>query len=217
MERILPSLHASAPQSLSFAPEFEIRAFLLRRDDGNFLIYSTETLPGEEEAIAELGGVKRHYLAHSHEASFGCDRAAEAFDAPLVCHEKEQPEVSENCAVDETFKERHRPDEDFEVIPIPGHTPGATAYLWKNGEHRCLFVGDSLYLRDDGSWGGGLIESSDRDAYFRSLEGLREVEFDVLVPWATKKGMPLFDRVDPSDARRRIDAILERVRAGEHE
>jgi hypothetical protein len=217
MERILPGLHASEPQALSFAPEFEVRAFLLQRGDGNLLIYSTETLPEETRSIAELGGVARRYLAHSHEASFGCDEAAEAFDAPLVCHEKEQPEVSANCAVDETFQARHRPGDDFEVIPIPGHTPGATAYLWENGGDRCLFAGDSLYLRDDGSWGGGLIESSDRDAYIRSLEGLREVEFDVLVPWATKKGMPLFDRVDPSDARRRIDAILERVRAGENE
>jgi hypothetical protein len=41
------------------------------------------------------------------------------------------------CNVDETFSGRHRLDDDFEVIPTPGHTSGATADLWDTGEHRC--------------------------------------------------------------------------------
>ncbi len=51
-------------------------------------------------------------------------------------------------------------DDDFEVIPIPGHTPGATAYLWDDGERRHLFTGDSIYL-SDGEWIAALLDSSD--------------------------------------------------------
>ena len=66
------------------------------------------------------------------------------------------------------FSRRHMLDDDFEVIPTPGHTPGATAYLWDNGNHRFLFTGDTIYLRD-GEWVDGLLGSSDRASYVESL------------------------------------------------
>jgi glyoxylase-like metal-dependent hydrolase (beta-lactamase superfamily II) len=100
------------------------------------------------------------------------------------------------------------------VTPIPGHTAGATAYLWDSGRHRCLFTGDSVYLRD-GEWVAAVLESSDRGAYIESLELIKELEFDVLVPWAATAGQPCHALTDNAAARRRIDAILERVRRGE--
>jgi len=105
-------------------------------------------------------------------------------------------------------------DGDFELIPTPGHTPGATAFLWHSGEHRLLFTGDSVYLRD-GDWVAAVLEgSSDRTAYIESLELLRGLEFDALVPWAAS-GESYYTLTDPADARQRIDAILERLRRGE--
>ena len=55
--------------------------------------------------------------------------------------------------------------------------------------------------------------SSDRSAYIESLELLRGLEFDALVPWAASG--EYYALTDPADARRRIDAILERLRRGE--
>ena len=49
--------------------------------------------------------------------------------------------------------------------------------------------------------------SSDRAAYIESLELLRDLQFDALVPWAAT-GEPYYSLTDPADARRRIDAIL---------
>ena len=72
-------------------------------------------------------------------------------------------------------------DEDFEVIPTPGHTPGATAYLWDSGQRRFLFTGDTIYLRD-GEWWTACSGSSDRASYVESLKLIRELDFDVLVP-----------------------------------
>ena len=210
VETTIDGLYASTPQQLPFAPEFDIRAFVLRRDEGNLLLYSVTGLESDAEAIEEIGGVARQYLNHRHEAMFASQWPA----APVFVHEDERESVAEKLHVRGTFSRRHTLDDDLEVIPIPGHTPGATAYLWDSGEHRLLFTGDTLYLRD-GEWVAAVLESSDRGAYVESLELLREIEFDVLVPWATTRGQPYYAVTDRADARKRIDAILERLRGGE--
>ncbi len=210
METGIAGLYASAPESLPFAPGLDIRAFLLRRDQGNVLIYSTSTLGSAGSAIDALGGISRHYLNHRHEALF----ASESVRAPLFVHEGERRSVAETYHVRATFSKRHTLDDDLEVIPTPGHTSGATAYLWDSGEHRLLFSGDTIYL-DEGEWVAAVLPSSDRTRYVDSLELIRELDFDVLVPWAATAGMPLYTATDRADTQRRIDAILDRVRRGE--
>ncbi len=214
MDLVIPGLYASPPEPLPFAPSLAIRAFLLRRDQGNLLVYSAGTVAGDASAIEDLGGISRQYLSHRHEAGFGCGEVAAAFRAPLYTHENERESVTATCRVDETFTERHLLDDDFEVIPIPGHTTGATVFLWDTGEHRCLFTGDTMYVNEDG-WVGALLDSSDRDDYIKSLELIRTLDFDVLVPWAVPGGQPAHALTDKVDASRRIDAILDRFRDGE--
>ena len=210
MQAIIPGLYASDPEPLPFAPALDVRAFLLQREPGNLLVYSTSELGSEAEAIEELGGISRQYLNHRHEAGF----ASEWVTSPLFVHEDEREAVAEKTAVDESFSARHTLDDDFEVVPTPGHTPGATAFLWSSAEHRVLFMGDTIYL-DDGEWIAAVLDFSDRPAYVESLELIRELDFDVLVPWAASGGQPYHAMTDQSDARRRLDAILERVKRGE--
>jgi glyoxylase-like metal-dependent hydrolase (beta-lactamase superfamily II) len=214
IQTVISGLYASAPEQLPFAPSLEIRAFLLRREQGNLLVYSVGTLPAEAQAIEDLDGASRHYMNHWHEAQFGCDRVAKSFHAPLFCHENEREPVSKTCEVAETFSQRHMLDDDFEVIPTPGHTSGATAFLWDSGQHRCLFTGDTIYLRE-GEWIAAVLESSDRGSYIESLELIRELDFDLLVPWLATGGQAFHAVTDQADARRRIDAILERLRRGD--
>jgi glyoxylase-like metal-dependent hydrolase (beta-lactamase superfamily II) len=210
METEIDGLFASAPQPLPFAPSLDIRAFLLRRDAGNVVIYSVTGLEAEAAAIEDLGGISRQYLGHRHEAGF----ASAWVTAPLFVHERERESVEKAHHVRGTFSRRHTLDDDFEVIPIPGHTSGATAYLWDTGQHRLLFTGDTIYL-DQGEWVAAVLASSDRGAYIESLELIRELDFDVLVPWAATGGQPYYAVTDEADARRRVDAVLERVRRGE--
>lgn len=61
-----------------------------------------------------------------------------------------------------------------------------------------------------------MLDSSDRDAYVASLELMRTLEFDVLVPWIATGGQRFHAVTDEADARARIDAILERLRRGEN-
>jgi hypothetical protein len=212
LDNQVQGLYASTPESLPFAPSLDIRAFLLRREAGNLLIYSVTGLEADAAAIEDLGGISRQYLNHRHEAMF----ASEWVNAPLFVHESESPAVAKESQshVRATFSKRHRLDDDFEVIPTPGHTSGATAFLWDNGEGRLLFPGDTIYLAD-GEWVAAVLGSSDRAAYLESLELIRELDFDVLVPWAATGGGPYHAVTDRGDARRRIDAILGRLRRGE--
>jgi glyoxylase-like metal-dependent hydrolase (beta-lactamase superfamily II) len=215
MELLIPGLHASAPEPLPFAPQEEMRAFLLQRDDGNLLVYSAPTVASDAAAVEALGGASKIYLNHWHEAAFGAgERVQAALGAGIVSHADDAEATAGSAPVAETFAGPGRIGADFELIPMPGHTPGATAFLWDSGSRRVLFTGDSLYLRR-GEWAAAVLDSSDRDAYVASLERLRDLEFDVLVPWVATAGQPFHAETDRADARRRIDAVLARVRAGE--
>ena len=194
-------LLASEPHPLPFAPALGIRAFVLERSAGNLLVYGA---PG----VRVASDVRRQYLNHWHEARYGGGAGV-----PLLCHADDREAVERSTPVAHVFSKRHVLDGDFEVIPTPGHTPGATAYLWDGGGQRMLFTGDTIYL-DDGEWVAAVLDSSDRSAYLASLELIRGLEFDVLVPWAAR-GDAWYARTDPSDTRRRVDAIIARVRRGE--
>jgi len=215
MDEVLPGLYASAPETLPFGPPYQLRAFLLMRDSGNLLLYRADTLGPEREAIEQLGGISRQYLNHRHEAAPVCDWVAETFAAPLHCHESEEPSVAETCAVAATFSKRHVLDGDFEVIPTPGHTRGATAFLWDSGAHRVLFTGDTIFARGE-RWIAAVLDGvSDRERYIESLELIRELDFDVIVPGITSDNRPNHAYVERPEAQRQIDAIIERLRRGE--
>src|SRR5690348_17128816 len=125
METVVPGLYASAPEPLAFGPSLEIRAFLLERASGNLLLYRSAALRDVTDEIDDRGGIARQYLNHWHEASDECDWVSQTFRAPLYCHDADATQVAKRCRVDHTFSDRHVVDGDLEVIPTPGHTPGA--------------------------------------------------------------------------------------------
>jgi glyoxylase-like metal-dependent hydrolase (beta-lactamase superfamily II) len=202
----LPKLYASPPADLPFSKITQVRAFMLERDAGHLLIYAAGTAPA-----GAAGDIAAQYINHWHELALG---GADAVHAPPAIHEADRAAAEETVHVERTFSERETLDGDFELIPIPGHTPGATAFLWDSGEHRFLFTGDSLYLRD-GRWIVAVLEDSDRDAYVESLELIAGLDFDVLVPWAASRNGPYYSLTRPDQTRERIDAIVARVRRGE--
>jgi glyoxylase-like metal-dependent hydrolase (beta-lactamase superfamily II) len=186
---MLNGLTPTPGEPLSFAEDVHIRAFTL---DNGFVVYAAPGVSGPARA---------QYLNHWHEAKFGGGFA----DAPLYVHEADAPWVD---APHTTFSGRATLDGGFETIPMPGHTPGATAFLW-NGY---LFTGDSVYLDGD-EWRAAVLDSSDRQAYIDSLERLKTVDFEYLVPWAASASGPWYSPAH--DRVRRFDAILERLRRGE--
>lgn len=208
----ISKLHASTPQILPFGEAIAARAFLLEREAGNLLIYSNGELERDAEAFRSLGGIERQYLNHWHESLFGGLEGA-GVEAPLFVHREDSPQTAKRLHVRGAFSKRHFLDDDFEVIPVPGHTPGATAYLWDTGEHRLLFTGDTLYL-SNGEWAAAVLDTSDRGSYLESLELLRGLDFDVLVPWVASAGHAPYMMLDDGESAERIGTVIERVRRG---
>ena len=67
---------------------------------------------------------------------------------------------------------------------------------------------------EDGEWKAVVLDRGLRQDYLASLALVRELDFDVLVPWGVTEGDGCVARTDRSDARQRIDAIIARVEAG---
>jgi Metallo-beta-lactamase superfamily len=213
MEALSDNLHGVAAERLSFAPAYQGRAFLLTRSSGNILLYSSGHVADEFASLGEAGGVARQYLNHEHQANASCDKVAAQFGAPLYCHAADADAAAKTCKVDRTFDGRAHHFDDFEVIPIPGHTPGSTAFLWTNGGLRYLFTGDTIYLRD-GKWMIAVLDGiSDPDAYRDSLKLVGELDFDVLVP-SMAKGEPL-QTISADERRERIAKLIARINAGD--
>lgn len=67
MECLFDRLYGVGAETLSFAPTFQGRAFLLRRRKGNILIYSSGRMKEEADGLLAQGGISRHHLNHRHQ------------------------------------------------------------------------------------------------------------------------------------------------------
>ena len=184
-------LHATPPARLPYQADVLVRSFVLERAAGTVVVYNS---PGVSDA---------------HEAMYG----PPALDVPVFVHERDRAETAGSLDVAGVFTERGTIDDDLEVIPTPGHTAGTTSYLWTADGHRFLFTGDFVWI-ERGEWKAVVLDGGRRAAYLESLALVRDLDFDVLVPWGVTEGDPSFAVVGADERRDRIDAIIARVRAG---
>ncbi len=209
LETPIEGLRATPPAPLPFLANAQVRSFILERPEGNAIVYNAPGLREAADEIRALGATTHLLINHGHEVMYGAPR----LDVPVFVHERDRAETAGGLPVAGTFTGRRMIDDDLEVIPTPGHTPGTTSYLWDNGTHRFLFTGDSLWV-EYGDWRAVVLGGSDRAASLDSLRLISDLDFDVLVPWAAMKGEPSVNVVMHDDARRRIDAVIARVEAG---
>lgn len=210
LETPFDGLLATPTSRLPYQHNVLLRSFVLERPQGNVIIYNSPGISDSADAIRRLGGATRLLVNHEHEAMYGTPD----LDVPVWVHQRDRAATARSLPVAGTFEGRTMIDDDLEVIPTPGHTPGTTSYLWHNGAHRFLFTGDFLWI-EGGEWKAVVLSPGLRDEYLRSLELVRELDFDVLVPWGTTEDGPSYGvATDHEEVRDRIDAIIARVRAG---
>lgn len=207
LERPFEGLLATAPSVLPYQADVLVRSFVLERDDGNVIVYNSPGMSAAAAEIAELGGASRLLINHGHESMYGMP----GLDVPVHVHERDHAEVSRAIPGALAFGERHVIGSDLEVIPTPGHTLGTSTFLWDNGRHRFLFTGDFIWI-EHGQWKAVVL--GNRAEYLESLALVRELEFDVLVPWGATDDGPPISAVDSGERRARIDEIIARVAAG---
>jgi len=209
LQSSIRGLFATPAAPLPFLNGVVVRSFVLERESGNTIIYHSPGITAAAREIMELGQPDRLLVNHWHEAMY----EAPALDVPIFVHERDRGQT--NLPIADSFSTREQIADDLEVIPTPGHTPGTTAFLWDNGEHRLLFPGDSIWVQN-GEWKAVLLGESDREAYLDSLTRLMDVDFDFLVPWGSEEGQPYGYGVTRAQARNRLGEIAARLRKGEN-
>jgi len=126
--------------------------------------------PGAEEAKIRRV-LERHALSpacvintHGHYDHIGCD---DIFGAPVYIHHKDLPLLRDGrlnlsalfalpCEVKSkiiTLQDRQVfavQGLEFEVLHIPGHTPGGAAFLLRKSVNKIVFTGDTLFCQGIG-------------------------------------------------------------------
>jgi glyoxylase-like metal-dependent hydrolase (beta-lactamase superfamily II)/ferredoxin len=155
-------------------------SYLVRRDRGNVLVDSPRAASPLVRRITELGGVGRMLLTHRDDVADHA-RFAELFGCERVIHKKEVSASTRDVETQLAIDEPMRLDDDFEAIPVPGHTRGSLAFLYRR---RYLFTGDHLW------WSPNLktLNASrsvcwyDWDLQIRSMERLLDYSFEWVLP-----------------------------------
>ncbi len=208
MKQLYPDLwQTEAEHPFASAPRVSTHAYLLLRDAGNVLVYSTGHAH-EHERIRALGGITRQYLSHRDEAGPALARIRDLFGSELACHRLEQAAVSKFAPVDLILERREVLPDGIEVIPTPGHTAGSTCFLYHSPHGRTyLFTGDTIYL-SDGAWENGfLADMSDKAALAESLRVLRGLAPDVVLSSASVGPVPV-QELGPGDWPAGVDQAL---------
>jgi glyoxylase-like metal-dependent hydrolase (beta-lactamase superfamily II) len=211
LQSSIRGLHVTPAAPLPFLSGVVVRSFLLDRGtgSGNVIIYNSPGIGAAVGDILALGPPARLVVNHWHEGMYD----APDLDVPIFVHEKDLGQT--DLPIAGTLSQREKIGDDLEIIPTPGHTAGATMFLWDNGEHRFLFSGDTIWVQG-GEWKAVLLEEESREAYLATLALTMELDFDILVPWGSEEGQPYGYGVDRAQARERLGRIFDRLRAGEN-
>ena len=181
-------------------------AWLILRDEGNVLVDSPRAARPLLARLRALGGVRFMFLTHRDDVA---DHAvfAREFGAQRVIHEADASAVPGA----EIILRGSAPTQlaaDLLAIPVPGHTRGSAALLWRE---ESLFTGDHLWWTDEP---GGLEMGRSVCWYswreqLASLEKLRAFRFKDVLPGHGRRWL------SPSEnaLRAELDATLARARS----
>jgi glyoxylase-like metal-dependent hydrolase (beta-lactamase superfamily II)/ferredoxin len=172
----VPGLDGVYSCGFASADSYGASSYLIRRPAGNVLVDSPRAARPLLENIAALGGVAQMFLTHRDDVAdhavfarrFGCARILHAADVGPGTREVElQPSGPLRLAP------------DLLVIPVPGHTRGSAALLYRD---EVLFSGDHLWAD------GGALDASRAVCWHswpeqrRSLRLLLEHPFRAVLP-----------------------------------
>ncbi|MDE0661920.1 MAG: hypothetical protein OXI79_19995 [Gammaproteobacteria bacterium] len=183
------------------------------RPDGNLLfscLGGHSSIEGSFDDMDALGGVALHLLGDMHFAARYNDDVDERFDVATMCSEVEGGDVRRKVKKVVTFPfERHMLASGVEVIPTPGHRPGAVSYLVDVGGRRCLFAGDSIYHGGD-NWMCP-VSRKNRKTMLATLDLLAGIDFDVLLSNTGANNPVCYVEVDRTSRAEFFDDLKSRL------
>jgi glyoxylase-like metal-dependent hydrolase (beta-lactamase superfamily II)/ferredoxin len=182
-------------------------SFFVHHPEGNWLIDSPRYIKHLVEAFERQGGIKYIFLTHEDDVADAA-QYAKRFGATRIIHREDagaMPDAEWMVSGDEAVPLTP----EFTMIPVPGHTPGSSALLYKS---RFLFTGDHLWWEPATRQLGSprqLVWSHDR--LIRSIETLVGHRFEWVLAGHG-------DRVHlrPDELRTKIRDLLERRKSPAH-
>lgn len=126
------------------AKSYGATSYFIQATDGNILIDSPRFTPPLIKQLEAKGGIKYLYLTHRDDVA---DHAKfqQHFSCQRILHQADINSQTEEVEIKLQGKEAITLTEDILIIPVPGHSPGHTALLYKN---KFLFTGDHLAWSD---------------------------------------------------------------------
>ena len=187
-------------------------AYFLRHEEGNALIYHSETRVDDAEML-ELGGVRYQYLSHSHEILPSLADSRVALGVSLCGHRNMAPRFGDAEGLDVAF------DTDdavthaggLEVIFTPGHTDNNVCYRYVSPHGKTyLFTGDAIY-QDQGAWNWLIFERDGgrQEDMKATLLRMRDLDVDVLI-CSVSVGPVRIQEVDRPGWQAIVDGLLAR-------
>ncbi|MDZ4733812.1 MAG: MBL fold metallo-hydrolase [Nitrospirota bacterium] len=119
---------------------FGANSFFIEHSDGNWLVDSPRYLKHLVEAFEQKGGIAYIFLTHKDDVA-DADKYAAHFGAKRVIHRADVEAAPDSEWIIEGGNSIQVMPQ-FRIIPVPGHTAGSMALLYKN---TFLFTGDHLW------------------------------------------------------------------------
>ena len=181
---------------------FGASSYLIRRAEGNVLVDSPRAAGPLVARIAEMGGVRQMFLSHRDDvadharfrARFGCERIAHRLERLPVERVLEGEEPVELAP-------------DLLAIPVPGHTRGSTALLYRE---KFLFTGDHLWWSET----RGRLNASQSVCWYswpeqtRSMVRLLDYRFEWVLPGHGRR----YQAASPAAMRAALEALVLEMR-----
>jgi glyoxylase-like metal-dependent hydrolase (beta-lactamase superfamily II)/ferredoxin len=184
---------------------FGASPYLIVRAGGNVMVDSPRAAGPLMRRVGEMGGLRFLFLTHRDDVADHA-RWQRRFGGERVMHEGDLTggtrEVERRIAGHEPV----RLADDLLVIPVPGHTRGSAALLYRD---TFLFTGDHLMGSEDGT---RLVASRSVCWYswpeqVRSLERLLDLRFEWVLPGHGGR----FRADAPALMRAELERLLERL------
>jgi hypothetical protein len=157
----------------------------IRRPSGNLVLDASRvgSLSDRFDPFDTMGGVAAAVISDRHLGGMATNQLAERFGARIYCsaieaeamgHRTNAVHIDHRLPLQRTVIEG-----DVQLIPTPGHTAGQFSTLVQVSAAKILFTADFVW-REQGRWRPGNLS---RRKMLRSFEGLRDLDFDHVVPW----------------------------------
>jgi glyoxylase-like metal-dependent hydrolase (beta-lactamase superfamily II)/ferredoxin len=178
--------------------------WLLVRPQGNVLVDSPRASSTLMDRIEAMGGVATMFLTHADDVA-DHEAYARRFRCERVIHEGDLARETRGVERVLSGSDPVALADDLLAIPVPGHTAGSTALLFR----------EDVLLSGDHVWGDGPRLDASRDVCWhswqeqiRSMERLRAFRFTTVLPGHGS----VWRGSGPEEARAALAALVLRMR-----